>query len=215
MRRNRPDDTIDIEPSDGDDYVDRELPPEIADRLEVLTGLAGVDAAPETLGEFAELNGQTDAFSPGEVTVEELLLAEESRHQVEWGDRTAHTNCILDALILAFAEDQPVEITTRPPGSGETIEIVASPEGVTGAREEMVVSFGFSTDLPTDPAAFEEAPHEEVLAMAHEHGCPKINLFEDMEAYRAWAGEADAVTMPMTLPQALALARDTVEVWDI
>lgn len=204
-------DDVDIRPSDGDDYAERQLTDEITETLRLLTGLAGVERAPRTLGDFAQLHGHTDAFSPGELGIEATLLAEDSRHEVQLDDRSAHANCILDALILGFLEQDPVQVATRPPGSEEVIEFTVSERGIQGGNEDMVVSFGVSNQLPSDPAELEGSTHEDVLAIAHEHGCPKINLFPDEEAYQAWASEDDAVTMSMSLPQALALARDTVE----
>lgn len=201
--------SIDIEPSHGDDYVGREVPEPIAEAIAVL---AGAEEVPRKLGAFEKL-GRTDVLSPGEQSIESMLVSEESRHEVRLADRTVHTYCFLDALVLAFLEDEPIEIATRPPDAEEPIELTASSQGIQGAHEEMVVSFGFANELPTDPAAYEDEPVEEVQATIHEHGCPKINLFPDRDGYDAWAREAEAVTMPLPLAEALALARDTVETW--
>lgn len=203
-------DTGTIEPADGDDYVDREVPDAIAD---VLKTLAGIDEAPRTLGGFAEL-GETDLFSPGEAGVDEMLFTDESRHEVRLPDRTEHTYCFLDALVLAFVEDEPIEIRTRPPAADEPIELVVSSQRLQGAPEGSVVSFGFSSRLTTELSDVEGRSRAELLDVIHRHGCPKINLFEDEQAYGAWARDADAVTMPLTLPQAYALARDTVRTWE-
>lgn len=202
--------TATIEPADGDDYVDREVPDAIAD---VLKTLAGVDEAPRTLGGFADL-GETDLFSPGEAGLDEMLFTDESRHLVRLPDRTEHTYCFLDALVLAFVEDGPVEIRTRPPTSDEPTELVVSSERLQGAAGGSVVSFGFSSRLTTELSDVDGRSRAELLDVIHRHGCPKINLFEDKQAYEAWASEADAVTMPLTLPQAYALARDTVRTWE-
>lgn len=35
----------------------------------------------------------------------------------------------------------------------------------------------------------------------------------DDQAYEAWAGQADAITMPLSLAETLALARATVRSW--
>lgn len=202
-------DTIDITPSDGDGYVDREVPEEIAAALQAM---ANVDGSPRRLGDLLEVT-DTDVFSPGDLTTEEMLVTEDSRHEVRLADRTVNTFCILDALVLAFLEDEPIAIETRPPGAEQTIAFTASQEGLAGVDEAMVVSFGFSTELPTDRSAYEGRSPGQVQATIHEHGCLKINLFPAREAYEAWAEEAEAVTMPIELAEALALARDTVEHW--
>lgn len=207
--------TIDVEPSDGDDYADRELPKEITEVLRLLTSLAGVEEAPRTFGDFAHLDGRGSLFSPGELDVGEMLITDDSPHQVELADRTVHTYCVLDALVLPFLEDEPVSITTRPPGCEETIELVASREGIRGGDERMVVSFGFAPQLADLASTADDRSPEQVLEMLHEHGCPKINLFEDRDAYQAWADRSDAVTTSLALPQALALARDTAQAWDV
>lgn len=203
-------DATDVEPSHGDGYTDREVPEQIG---EALVALGGGDHAPETLGGFLSL-ADSDVFSPGELEAEEMLVTDDSRHVVRLAGRTVHTYCILDALVLAFLEDEPIDVETRPPGAEETIAFTASPEGLAGVPKDGVVSFGFSTKLETDRAAYEDAAPTEVQATIHELGCPRINLFEDLQAYEDWAEDADAVTMPLPLPEALALARDTVEAWN-
>lgn len=202
-------DTIDVAPST--DYEHREVPDEIA---AALSALAGMDETPTTLGAFDALT-RTEAFSPGKATIDEMLITDESRHEVQLADRTVNTYCILDALVLAYLTDEPIEVTTRPPGLEETIEFTASREGIQGAEEEMVVSFGFSTALPTDRQAYEDSSVEQIHDTTHRYGCPKINLFPDEAAYEVWAREADAVTMALTLAEALGLARDTVESWEL
>lgn len=203
-------DTIDVEPSDGNDYTDRQVPEEIAAALEAM---GDVDGPTRTLGDLLEL-ADSDVFSPGELSPEQMLVTESSRHEVHLAERTVNTYCILDALVLAFLEDEPIEIETRPPGRSDTIAFTASRQGLTGVDERMVMSFGFSTELETERSAYEDKAPAEVQATIHELGCPKINLFPDREAYQTWAEQADAVTMPVRLAEALALARDTVEAWD-
>lgn len=210
MQRQRNDDAIDVQASDGNDYADREVPDEIG---QALVALAGGGRLPETLGGLMAL-ADNDVFSPGELDAEEMLVTDDSRHEVRLPGRTVNTYCILDALVLAFLEGEPVEIETRPPGSDRTIALTASPEGLTGVPEAAVVSFGFSTDLPTDPSAHVGEAPAEVQETIHRLGCPQINLFPDREAYEAWAREADAVTMSLSPGEALALARDTVERWE-
>lgn len=202
-------DTMNIAPSDGEDYLEREVPEAIG---EALAALAGGGEAPETLGGFVSL-ADSDVFSPGELDAEAMLITDESRHEVRLAERTVHTYCVLDALVLAFLANERVEIETRAPGAADTIVFTASPEGLAGLPEDAVVSFGFSTELPTQPSAFEDEAPADVQSTIHELGCPKINLFGTREAYETWARDADAVTMPIGVAEVLALARDTVERW--
>lgn len=209
MREDPATEAIDVEPSDGEDYVDREVPREIAAALQAM---ADVDGPARTLGDLLDLT-DTDVFSPGELTPEEMLVTDDSRHEVHLADRSVNTYCVLDALVLAFLEDEPVRIETRPPGSRDAIAFTASREGLAGVDEVAVLSLGFSTRLPTDRSAYEGESPAEVQETIHDLGCPKINLFPDRDAYEAWARDNDAVTMPIPLAEALALARDTVEHW--
>lgn len=208
-RRATTDTATTIEPSDDD--AKTPVPEAIGDALAALTG---GETRPTRLGGFLELAG-ADVFSPDAASVDDLLVTDDdSRHEVGLDDRAVNTYCFLDALVLALLEDDPVDITTRPPGSDETIELTASREGIQGGHDEMVVSFGFSDELPRDPDAYADKTTEEIRATTHALGCPMINLFPDREAYDAWIQEADAVAMPLGLPEALALARDTVDAWD-
>lgn len=201
---------IEVEPSQGEDYVDVEIPEGLALRAWTL---GAVEGKPRTLGDIVEAQARTDVFTPRNGDPEELLVTDESRHRVELDERTVNTYCFLDALLLAFLEDDEIHITTTPPGSDRSIELSASPDRIRAPAGELVVSFGVSADVPTDPSALEDKSEAELLELGHRYGCPKINLFPDDEAYQAWAQTVDAVTVPINLAQALALARDTVEAW--
>lgn len=209
MTRPEPD-FIEIEPSDGEDYAKIEIPEGLALRAWTL---GAVEGKPRTLGDIVEAQARTDVFTTRNAGPEEMLVTDESRHRVELEARTVNTYCFLDALLLAFLEDDEIRVTTTPPRSDTPIELSASPDRIQAPAEEFVVSFGVSADVPTDPAALEDKSEAELLELGHRYGCPKINLFEDETAYQAWGSQADAITIPMRLPEALALARDIVRAW--
>lgn len=199
-----------IEFDDGADRPTLELPETLGRQA---THVTAAEDPPETMEELAEAFARTGTFQPGEASVEDLLVTDDSRHEVRLPDRTVNTYCFLDALALAVLEDREVEITTRPPGTDAVIELTASRERIQGGNEEMVVSFGFAPKLASDGDDRRDRSQKEVLDAVHRHGCPKMNLFPDGETYEAWASEDEAVTIPIGLPRALALVHDFVDGW--
>lgn len=207
MQRNQLD-TLDVTPEDGRDYTEVEVSDALGARTRAIFEL---DQAPRTMGELGALFEEADNFATGEgFTWEDLLISDgETRHEVRIGDEVHHAYCFLDALVLPFVLDRRVEIRSRPPGGGETVEVVATPRRLEATPASAVMSFGMSLDLPEaadelgtdDPAA--------LLDLTHAEGCPRINAFPDEAAYRAWDREADAVSVVMTLAQAYAMAHDT------
>lgn len=207
MGRTQPD-TLDASPADGSDYTAIPVPEELARRTRVMVDL---DGTPGTLGELAQLFEETGAFTLGDAfTWQDLLVSDgETRHEVRIGDQVHHTYCILDALVLPFVLDRPVEITSQPPVDGDVIRITATPERLTATPASTIVSFGTSLDFPETTDALDEGDPAGLLELTHDEGCPKINAFPDREAYEAWAKQAEAVTLGMTLAQAYAMAHDT------
>lgn len=201
-----------IRPADGTSYRQRPLPDELATVLAYAMD-TDPDEAPETLEGLLALDRQAGVFHPDEQDAEAMLVTGDSRHAVHLAEGPVHTYCVLDAFVLAMLQDEPVTVVTRPPGGEEAVELVVSDQGAWQAGEAMVVSFGFQASMPQDEAAFADASQAEILETTHEHGCPAMNLFPDREAYEAWARRSEAVTVPLGLAEALALARDTVEHW--
>lgn len=204
---------IDIETEDGEDYATMALAEPIARQAQILTD---AEQAPQTLGELANLFARRQAFQASQAAdLEKLLVTDESPHEVHLAEQTANTYCFLDALALGLLQEAPVDITTLPPGDEDAIEFTVHEQGIQAGHEDMIVSFGFSKDMPTDPAAFEDASDPERLAIMHEQGCPKMNLFASLEAYEAWDEQAEAITTPIGLPQALAMVHAFTDGWQV
>lgn len=193
-------------PEDGSDYADIEITGALGDRL---SALMDTDEAPETLGGIVRLHDETEAFLPEDFTWQDLFVTEDSRHVVRVPDDEYNTYCILDALILPFLLDEEVEIRSDPPGGEPPIQIRASPTELEARPASTVVSFGFSEAVPEASEALEADDPQGLQDLVHAEGCPKINAFPDADAYRAWAEEAEAATVGMTLAQAYAMARDS------
>lgn len=200
-------DTLDVTPEDGSDYDEIEIPSALARGTRALVGL---DQAPGTLGELSALFVSAGTFATGDrFTWGDLLVSEgETRHEVRVGGDVYHTYCVLDALVLPFVLQAPVEIRSQPPGSETAVEIVATPERLEATPATAVVSFGVSLDLVESSEGLETRDESALLEVTHAEGCPNINAFPDHAAYEAWERAAEGVTVVMTLAQAYAMAQD-------
>lgn len=162
------------------------LPAELAIRLHAAYDLP---RPPTTLGELAAARMRTPTTAPA---AERLLSDVPTRHQVRTGGMTRYTHCAMDALLLPLLTGQPATVRTRSP-RGETVTLEITPETVTADAPEAVVSFGLAR---TDRGDVRQTV------------CPYLNVFPSRAAYDRWAAATpEAVTIPLTLMQAFALAR--------
>lgn len=162
------------------------LPVELAARLQAAYNLP---RPPTTLGELAAARVRTPATVP---SAERLLSDAPTRHQVRTGGTTRYTHCAMDALLLPLLTGQPVTVRTRSP-LGEDVTLEVTPETVMADAPEAVVSFGLARADQGD---------------VRQTVCPYLNVFPSRAAYERWAAATpEAVTVPLTLAQAFALAR--------
>lgn len=198
-------DSLHVAPSDGDDYAQIEIPEGLARRTRALVG---AEETPRTLGDIVHVHDETEAFVPEAFTWQDMLVAEDSRHEVLVDDERFNTYCVLDALVLPFLLDERVEIRSMPPVGDNPIEIETTARLLEARPASAVVSFGFSLDIPETRRSLDAADPASLQELLHSEACPKINAFPDRSAYEAWAAETDAVTIGLTLAQAYAMARD-------
>jgi hypothetical protein len=149
----------------------------------------------QTLGELiATYNEQQGAPSP-----EDLVSERPTRHEARAGERTFHTHCFLDALVLPLVlGEERVEIRSESPVSGEEITAVVSDgaASVEYSPPEAIVSFGVTRAGHGPPQVV---------------GCPYINAFSSRAEYERWEAQTpQAVTTPLSVGDAFALGRDAV-----
>ena len=148
----------------------------------------------QTLGELvATYNEQQGAPTP-----EDLVSEETTRHEATVGERTFHTYCFLDALVLPLVlGEERAEIRSKSPVSGEEIAAVVSDgASVEYSPPEAIVSFGVTRSGHGPPQLV---------------GCPYINAFSSRAEYERWEAQTpQAVTTPLSVGNAFALGRDAV-----
>lgn len=168
-------------------YAGIPVAPELAERLRAVFDL---ERAPATLGDLAGAFGAGGQAAPRE---EDLYSDGPSRHAVRIGGAERHTHCVMDALMLPALTGEPAEVRSESP-LGDTIGLRVTPEGVEADAPDAVVSFGVARQ---DQGAVQQT------------ACPYINVFASRAAYERWAAATpEALTMPLPLEAAAALARD-------
>lgn len=169
------------------DVIDVALPDALAVRLATLYSLAN---APASLADLVAVARIAPPPCPAD-----LLAPGPSPHRVVRGGDVRHVNCALDALILPVLEGAPATVVSIAPDSGEEISVEVGPDGALSeySHPRAVVSLGLA--LAGDGSVQEVA-------------CPHINLFADLDAYRAWADRhPEVASIPLSLDQAVALVR--------
>lgn len=178
------------------DSLDVELPDAVGSAFQ--TSL-DADSAPRTLSEWVGLLDDLGDDWPPEV--EDLCHDAEGKHRAETAAQSFRFVCVLDAMLLPFLHDSETTITSSVP-AGDDITFRVTRTDVTGPSDA-VVSFGAANRPPTDE-----------VTPAHAYGaiCPFIHTFPDMDAYEDWAASVDGSTIPLSLPDALGLAKAMVVV---
>ena len=153
-------------------YQSVAIPEELAHRLRQVFHFGRL---PHTLDDLAvcaeaDLGPFTEGVAAG------LISATPARHEVRIGDETFYRHCVMDAFILRALRDQPVEISSSDPESGEQVRVRITSQGFVedgAALSEATVSFG---------AAWEGT------GSVYEVACPFINLFALRANYEKWHG---------------------------
>lgn len=195
----------------ADERID--LPDELAAHL---ADASGLDEPPATLSDWAaDFEARADLAGAG-MGDEDLFTDEETRHEVDVEGRLRHTPCVVDALEAAFlADDERVSVRSTDPTSGGTVTFEVDGDRVDATPADAIVSLGLASDLPEpdddDSPLAAWLGGDGVDDDVREYACAYINAFESRENYRTWTETVDAVTAPLSVPQAAAVARWGVE----
>jgi hypothetical protein len=173
-----------LRPSRG--YRLRELPPELARRLQEVLGLPW---APATLGEMVD----SRAARPRQVSPADLCC-QGSRHQVTVGGETSNTRCVVDALVLAAAGKEGGLVESLSPLLGQKVVVRIAPDGVAVVSPPAAVfSYGVAREG----------------GQVYEAFCPYLLAFASEDEYRRWAeATPEALTVMLSPEEAVSLARD-------
>lgn len=173
-------------------YQNVAIPEELAHRLRQVFHLSKL---PHTLDDLAAFT-KTDLGPFTEGVAAGLISATPTRHQVRIGGETLYTHCVMDAFILPALRDQPAEICSSDPETGEQVRVRVTSEGFVEdsvALSEATVSFGVARETAGS-----------VYAVA----CPFINIFVSRSNYSKWTqAHPEALTLALSLEDAVALAR--------
>jgi len=163
-------------------------------------GTASVD----TLGEWAtEIRRLTGG---GAIDVEHLCHADgETEHWGTVDGERYYFRCFYDAVILAAAEERPVDVHTASP-DGTVVEARAVSSGELSVGPEGAV---FSLGLGTD--AYERSGGDPTLQDGYASICPYVKAFPDRGAYEQWADTVPAATVAMPLAGATDVAGAPVD----
>lgn len=187
---------------DGIDPHNIELPEALGEPVEQTFDLW---TRPDTYGEWAE--GIVDAFETDAertLSTDDLCDTEDSPHAATVGGETTHYMCAQDPLVVGLLAEEPVTVESTPPNRAEPIRIEFGTDGKievepTGA----LFSFGIAADAEA-PATISP---QEIYRLV----CPYGHTFPDDTAYRAWAGDVDAVTDVLSVPAGIAVMAALIE----
>lgn len=162
------------------------LSPELAAALRDALGLT---VAPQSLAEVFT--------GPVECQVETLFSPVPTGHRVRAGGRSGHLKCALDGFLLAFLQEEPVELRSTSPLTGTEVRAEITRDGLRLSHGGAVLSL-----------AAVAAGAESCLCVR----CPDVHLFPSQEEYGRWAATAaDAGTVPLPAATAFELARMVVQ----
>jgi len=186
-----------------------DLPADLASAVQQVTER---QRSPETLEDAITVVESLLAGEGFEITADQMYQPTETRHAIQFGDRTEHVPCVLDALIAGLLdESSPVVIQSRPPTEGETVQLTVAESGISAEPSTAVFSWGMAAEDVQTPDPESVLNDEDTVSPA---SCSYINAFPDEAAYRRWERQvSDGVVMQLDLAAMVALAERAANGW--
>lgn len=185
---------------DGSGYRGPDIPRPLG---EGLRNALDLERRPRDFGEYVDEMAALVERDGLEVDLDALCTTDESPHRATFRGETQRYHCTLDAVIVPFLADDVnrVEIETVSPVRGDPITFTVTDSAIEAEPAEAVLSFGVATDVDGPP------PDARSPALAYRRVCPYGKAFVSRAEYERWAEATDGHTIPMSLEDALELAR--------
>lgn len=192
--------TVPIRPQIGHS----ELPTDLAETLRVI---GNRENPPETLKQGLAIIYETLDEANVDVSLQDMYQDEPTRHAVHVDGIVVHVPCVMDAMIVALAQEtRPVEILSEPPKGEETVRFHVGEDEVRVTPERAVVSFGigYGDAGEADIQNAEETLNDESATPTI---CSALNAFPDSDAYHRWAPDVShAAVMQFTVEDLVAIS---------
>ena len=189
------------------DLDDTRLAPEVAEQFRISFGL---EETPATLTEWVEAasellqSGFQKSFDP-------RSDPNSFHHEVHVGEESFYCKGLFEALILPFIHEAGTGflIRSQSPSTETIIKVSVTRDSFSINPDTAVTSFGVARDVVA-PEYFDVPPD-----IAYHRFNQYTNTFPDEQTYQFWADQTEnAVTMSLSIAEALVLARSMTESWD-
>lgn len=189
---------------DHPSILDRTIPADVAERLQTAFGL---EARPDTLGEWTDRTARRLNAADWTLTPADLCRVEEGAVRAVAGNEEFAFRCIFDAFLLPHLHrpETRIDVRAETPVHSRPIALTIDRGSATADPTEAVMSIGTTAAVlpPEAGSSFE---------LAYASFCPYINPFVDVAEYERWAATTpEARTMSVPLESGPAIAAGLVD----
>jgi len=196
-------------PAEQQPLANTELPRDVAEALRQATES---QQSPETLADAIAAVESMLTDEECANTVDRMYQPAETRHAVQFGDRTEHVPCVLDALIVGLVVDaSPVAIRSDPPNEGQTVHLTVADSEISMEPSTATFSWGIANQDAQTSDVESTLQNADTVSIA---SCSYINAFPDVTAYHRWESQvSDAAVMQLDASAMVALAERAANIW--